>query len=80
MKFTLSEIRALRNIAKLKVALQLPEDEHDYTADWVYETAIKVALDHAQQQSVRETVALVVERSPLSNRKRLKKRTRKSQT
>lgn len=30
---------------KQAVARQLPEDEHDHTATWVYETAVKVLAE-----------------------------------
>lgn len=40
--------------AKRRVASMLPEDEHDYTADWVYEEAIAVGLTAAFSSGVSD--------------------------
>lgn len=39
------ELKRLRDEIKRRVAAQLPEDEHDYTANWVYDVAIQTTLD-----------------------------------
>lgn len=48
--------KSLVGEAKHRVAGQLPEDEHDYTADWVYETAIEVGLNAARDGGLRPEV------------------------
>lgn len=39
-------LKHLREEAKRRVEAPLPEDEHDYTANWVYDIAIQVGIEH----------------------------------
>lgn len=54
--------RSLVGRAKDRVAAQLPEDEHDYTSDWVYETAIQVGIEAARQESLKPEVQAEIHR------------------
>lgn len=45
---TRDQVRVIVAEAKDAVRAQLPEDEHDYTADWVYETIVRAALARRQ--------------------------------
>jgi hypothetical protein len=56
------KVRQLVKEAQARVVAELPEDEHDYTAPWVYETAIRVGMEAVEEAKLSEEVQAFKER------------------